>query len=102
MAAEVLEFLGLPPSAAVDEYVSTHTKAEAGGGKRFSRDSTSHAFSWLAPDSGLATVELERVQRLCRPAMEDLGYRPLRSEADRSPAGAFAALTKSRGEVWPS
>ncbi len=57
----------------------------------------SHAFAWKSKIDLNYALHL---QSLCGPAMSELGYASIGSQAERD-SDHFQVMTKTRAQVWP-
>lgn len=68
---ELLAFLGLPFDAAVEEFLDSHTRMDAGGVSSTFRDSKAAPFHWM---TDLSWREVQEIQGWCGEAMRRWGY----------------------------
>lgn len=68
---ELLAFLGLPFDAAVEEFLDSHTRMDAGGVSSTFRDSKAAPFHWM---TDLSWREVQEIQAMCGEAMRRWGY----------------------------
>eukprot|EP00095_Tigriopus_kingsejongensis_P001704 maker-scaffold802_size95064-snap-gene-0.15 protein:Tk01704 transcript:maker-scaffold802_size95064-snap-gene-0.15-mRNA-1 annotation:"carbohydrate sulfotransferase 1" len=109
---KVFEFLDLPQSPVVDDYIKTHTKAaretqvldrfgiaKTKGANPYGthRDSKSTAFAWR---SKMDIGYIKHIQNFCEAPMKTMGYNLIQNVEERDNPD-FPILVKTAEELWP-